>query len=97
MTCILDWLLRYLGPTETKFGHWPVSAVIGWFSLWRENKQSAVPNLLQGNFKTAEVEIWSGPGSPVVKWRSCLLLNDSIQSLEDNAFLMKNILLAHNI
>ena len=40
MTCILDWLLRYLGPTETKFGHWPVSAVIGWFSLRRENKQS---------------------------------------------------------
>ena len=48
MTRILDWLLRYLGPTETKFGHWPVSAVIGWFSLWRENKQSAVLNLLQG-------------------------------------------------
>ena len=50
-----------------------------------------------GNVKTREVEIWSGPGSPVVKWRSCLLLDDSIQSLENNAFLMKNIHLAHNI
>ena len=48
-------------------------------------------------FKTPEVEIWSGPGPPVAKWRSCLLLNDSIQSLDDNAFLMKNIHLAHNI
>ena len=67
MTCILDWLLRYLGPTEKTFGHWPVSTVIGWFSLRRENKQSAVLNLLQDNVKTPEVEIWSGPGSPVVK------------------------------
>ena len=65
-----------------------------------DGKTSEVPSWTcckDGNVKTPEVEIWSGPGPPVVKWRSCLLLNDSIQSLDDNAFLMKNIHLAHNI